>query len=84
MDYRYVGVVTHYFARIGVAVILLDDELYVDDWIMFTGPRTEFEQQIYSMQINHAPIDKGLPGEEVALKVAEVVREGDEMFLIVE
>jgi len=84
VDYRYVGVVTHYFARIGVAVVLLADDLYVDDWVMFTGPHTEFQQQIYSMQINHAPIDKGLPSEEVAIKVEDVVREGDEMYLIVE
>jgi len=36
------------------------------------------------MQINHQAIDKGQPGEEIALKVDNVVREGDEVFLIVQ
>lgn len=83
-QYQYVGVVTHYFDRIGVAVVLLDDELYADDWVLFEGPRTQFQQQVLSMQINHQPIDKGEPGEEVALKVEEPVREGDQVFLIFE
>ena len=84
MEYQYVGVVTHYFDRIGVAVILLKQELYLDDWILIQGPRTSLEQQVYSMQINHQAIDKGQPGEEIALKVDNVVREGDEVFLIVQ
>ena len=84
MDYRYVGVVTHYFNRIGVAVVLLDDELYLDDWVLFNGPRTEFQQQVQSMQINHQPIEQGMPGEEVAILVDDVVRPGDEVFLILD
>ena len=83
-NYQYVGVVTHYFDRIGVAVVLLEDELYLDDWVLITGPRTELEQQVRSMQINHLAIDKGVPGEEIALKVEAPVREGDEVFLILE
>jgi hypothetical protein len=82
--YRQIGVVTHYFDRIGVAVILLDDEVYLDDWILIYGPRTELEQQVLSMQINYQPIDKGEPGEEVAIKVDNVVREGDEVYLILD
>jgi hypothetical protein len=84
MEYQYVGVVTHYFDRIGVAVILLDQELYLDDWILLQGPRTSVEQQVYSLQVNHEAIDKGQAGEEIALKVEDVVREGDEVFLIVQ
>ena len=83
-DYQYIGVVTHYFDRIGVAVILLEDELYLDDWVLIEGPRTQLEQQVRSMQINHQMIDKGVPGEEIALKVDAPVREGDEVFLLVE
>jgi hypothetical protein len=84
MEYQYVGVVTHYFDRISVAVILLEQELYLDDWILIQGPRTSVEQQVQSMQINHQGIDKGQPGEEIALKVDNAVREGDEVFLIVQ
>ncbi len=83
-QYQYLGVVTHYFGRIGVAVILLEDELYLDDWVLFEGPHTQLEQQVRSMQINHQAIDKGVPGEEIALKVEAPVREGDEVYLILE
>lgn len=81
-NYRYVGSVTHYFDRIGVAVIQLEDELYLDDWVLIEGARTELEQQVRSMQVNHEPIEHGAPGEEIALKVDGPVREGDEVFLI--
>jgi len=82
--YQYVGVVTHYFDRIGVAVILLNDVLYVDDWVLFYGPRTEFEQQVISMQMNHQGVDRGEPGDEIAIKVDEPVREGDEVYLLLD
>lgn len=82
MDYRYVGVVTHYFTRIGVAAILLDDELYLEDWVLFNGPHTQFEQQVLSMQINRQAVDQGMPGEEVAVQVDDVVRAGDEVYVI--
>jgi putative protease len=84
VDYRYVGVVTHYFSRLGVAAILLDDELYLEDWVLFNGPHTQFEQQVLSMQINHQAVDQGLPGEEVAVQVDDVVRAGDEVYVIVD
>jgi len=82
VDYRYVGVVTHYFTRIGVAAILLDDELYLEDWVLFNGPHTQFEQQVLSMQINRQAVDQGMPGEEVAVQVDDVVRAGDEVYVI--
>lgn len=84
MEHQYVGVVTHYFDRIGVAVVALEQELYLDDKVLIEGPRTAVEQQIYSMQVNHQPVDKGEPGEEVALKIDEIVREGDQVFLLLE
>jgi hypothetical protein len=84
MEYQFLGKVTHYFDRIGVAVVRLEDELYLDDWVMFEGRRTELEQQVISMQIDHASVDKGLPGEEVAIKVNDTVHEGDDVYLIVE
>lgn len=81
-NYRKVGVVTHFFDQISVAVVLLDDALYLEDWVLFFGPRTEVEQQVFSMQVNHQPIDKGDPGDEVAIKVDEPVREGDNVYLL--
>jgi hypothetical protein len=84
MEYQFVGKVTHFFDRIKVAVVALESEVYLEDWLLFEGPRTELEQQVLSMQIDHAPIDVGHPGEEVAIKLDDVVRAGDEVFLIVD
>lgn len=84
MEYQYVGVVTHFFDRISVAVIRLEAELYLEDWVLFDGPHTDLEQQVLSMQINYQPIERAAAGEEAAIKVDAPVREGDKVFLIVE
>ncbi len=84
MEYQHVGTITHYFDRLGVAVVHLDDELYLDDWILIEGPRTSLEQQVLSMQIDRQAIDKGERGDEVAIKMDDVVREGDRVYLILE
>ncbi len=62
----------------------MQDELYLDDWILFEGQQTELEQQVLSMQIDRQPIEKGTPGEEVAIKVDDVVHEDDDVYLIVD
>jgi hypothetical protein len=80
--YQHVGVITHFFDRISVAVVLLDEQLYLDDWIRIYGPRTDTEQRVSSMQINREVIDMGEPGEEIAIKVHTTVREGDEVYLL--
>ncbi|MBI5959712.1 MAG: translation elongation factor-like protein [Chloroflexi bacterium] len=84
MAYEHIGVVTHYFDRLGVAVIQLDADLYLEDWILIEGPRTAVEQQVQSMQINRQTIDRGEPGDEVAIKVDDMVREGDEVFVLLQ
>ena len=83
-EYERIGTVTHYFDRIGVAVVLLENELFIDDWILFYGPNTDLEQQVLSMQINHQAVEQGLPGEEIAIQVDDVVRAGDEVYVIAE
>jgi acyl-CoA hydrolase len=81
MAARRVGTVTHYFDRIGVAVIELSKPLKVGDWVQFMGRTTEFEQRVTSMQVNHQNIDGGIAGDEVAMKVIEQVRPKDGVFL---
>jgi translation elongation factor EF-1alpha len=81
MAARRVGTVTHYFDRIGVAVIELSKPLKVGDWVQFMGRTTEFEQRVTSLQVNHQNIDGGIAGDEVAMKVIEQVRPKDGVFL---
>ena len=75
-----IGQVTHYFGKIGVAVISLQDKLALGDWVQFYGNQTNFVQQVESMQINHQPVNEAHPEDEVAVLVNEKVRKGDELY----
>lgn len=78
---KLIGKVTHYFDKIGVAVIALAGALKVGDTIRIVGGAdTDFEQQVDSMQIEHENIEKAKKGDEVGLKVKERVREGYRVY----
>ena len=78
------GLVIHYYGRIQVAVIEVLEEIKIGDRIWFDGVTTDFEQSISSIQIDHKPVMKAAPGMEIALKVTERVRKGDNIFKIKE
>ncbi len=75
-----IGEVTHYFDRIGVAVIHLWDRLAIDDWVQIYGGVTNIVQQVESMQIDHEPIDEAFADQEVALQVIDRVQKGDWIY----
>jgi len=83
MDIR-IGRVTHYYNRIGVAVIELTGELKVGDTITILGKTTEFTQKVFSMEIEHKKQQAVGAGQEVALKVDEPVRAGDLVYKVAE
>jgi hypothetical protein len=78
-----VGKVTHYFDRIGVAVVDLSGDLTTGDRICVLGRRTEFEQLVSSMEIDHQQISMGRPGMEIAIQLIEPVHPGDILFKLV-
>jgi putative protease len=75
-----VGRVTHYFTKIGVAVVELKAPLTVGDRIVIRGPTTDFEQVVESMQIEHKNVQRAEAGQSVGLKVAQRVREKDIVY----
>lgn len=75
-----IGNVSHYFKRISVAVIKINEELKVGDKIKFQGHTTDFEQVITSMEIDHKKVDLVKPGDDFALKVRDRVRLGDSVY----
>lgn len=75
-----VGKVTHYFSKIGVAVVELKASLAVGDRIIIRGPTTDFEQVVESMQIEHKNIEKAEAGQSIGLKVNQRVREKDTVY----
>jgi translation elongation factor EF-1alpha len=81
---RHIGQVTHYFKRIGVAVLELSGGLMVGDVVRIQGHTTDFAQPVESMEIEHQKIQSAGPGAEVALKVIDRVRRGDLVYKVVE
>lgn len=77
-----IGEITHYFSKIWVAVIKLDDTLKVGDNIKIVGGGTEFTQPVESMQIEHAQVQEAKAGESIGLKVAQKVKEGYKVYKV--
>ena len=80
MDEVLVGKVTHYFSRIGVAVLSLDAGLGEGDQIHIVGRTTDLEGLVDSLEIEHRPVSTALPGDDVAVKVSGKVRGGDRVY----
>jgi putative protease len=79
---KHIGQVTHYFKRIGVAVLDLSGGLQVGDVVHIQGRTTDFTQAVESMEIEHQRVQSVGPGADVALKVIEHVRKGDGVYKV--
>jgi putative protease len=77
-----VGTVSHYFAKPQVGVVKLTAAIKVGDMLHFHGHTTDFQQNIASMEIEHARVDTAASGDEIAIKVDQRVREGDEVYRV--
>lgn len=79
-----IGVVSHYYDHIGVAVLVLEEGLATGDTLHICGHQTDFVQRVESMEIDHIHVDAAGPDANVALKVDEPVRRGDVLYLVPE
>ncbi len=79
-----VGEVSHYFTKIGVAVIEISSPLKVGDQIAIKGMTTNFEQTIDSMQVEGENLEEANPGDDIGMKVADRVRKGDIVYRLSE
>lgn len=78
-----VGKITHYYDKIGVAILELETDLAVGDTVKFVrGGEDLFEQKIESMQIEHDKIEVAKKGDVIGLKVDKEVKEGAEVYKI--
>ena len=82
VDEREVGRISHYYSKIGVAVIELSDTLKVGEVIHVRGASSDFSQPVDSMQIERASVPEAKAGESIGLKVKEHVREHDKVFAV--
>jgi len=82
----YVGKVTNYFKKIGVAEIKIETHsLAMDDEIKIIGPTTGvYESKITEIRLDDGiPVKKAVKGDVCSIKTEEVLRRGDKVYKIV-
>ena len=75
-----VGRVVHYYPKISVAAVILEDHIAQGDRIHISGPHDDVHQSVTSMEIEHVPITDADKGQNIGIKVTERVHEGDVVF----
>ncbi len=83
MEEKEIGVVTHYFGKISVGIILLSDPLKVGDTIHIKGAHDDFTQVVESMQVEHQEVPSGKAGDQVGIKTDKPVHPHDMVYLVV-
>jgi len=81
----YVGKVTNYFNKLGVAEFLLEAQsLSVGDEILITGDTTgAYEDTVKEIRVKLEPVDKVDKGTYFSIKTTELIRRNDKLFKIV-
>lgn len=81
---EYVGQVTNFFARPGVAEIKVESfEFGLGDEVLIQGPTTGAVSQIAeSIQMDYRPVERAQKGYLIGLKTAHKVRERDLVFVM--
>ncbi len=83
MTEQRIGIVIHYWGKVGVAgVKVTDGELRVGDTIHVKGHTSDFTQQVESMQVEGQSVDVVRAGDDVGFKTLEHAREHDEVFKV--
>ena len=78
-----IGRISHYYDKIGVAVLELTDSLSVGDKIKFArGGEDLFEQEVTSMQVEHEQVQEAKKGDAVGLKTDQEVKDGAEVYKV--
>jgi putative protease len=78
-----VGVVTHYYSHLSVAVVSLTDRgLRVGDRIHIKGHTSDFYQAVESLQLEHESVMAADMGKAVGMKVTEHAREHDVVYIV--
>lgn len=82
----YIGKVTNYFSKLGVAEFLLEAQhLSVGDEILITGETTgAYEDVVDEIRVELKPVDKVVKGTYFSFKTNKLVRRNDKLYKIVE
>lgn len=76
-----IGVVTHYYGNLLVAIVKLEaGTLRVGDTIHIRGHSSDFSQRVESLQVEHAAVNEVGPNDEFGIKVVQHAREHDIVY----
>ena len=80
---RYVGKVTNYFEKIGVAEILMETgKIAMGDTIVISGPTTGvYEAVVPEIRVDLKPVQETVKGELCSIPVPVKLRRSDKVFL---
>ncbi len=81
----HVGIVTNFFKKVSVAEIKVEGRNFkVGDELMFQGQTTGVKNlKVISIEENEKPVNIAKKGSLVGVKLSEIVRENDQVFMIV-
>ncbi len=71
-----IGTVTHWYDKIGVAVVKIKNSLKVGDKVKVKKGDEEFEDTIASIQIDHQSVETAKKGDDAAVKLSARAKEG--------
>jgi len=77
---KLIGQISHYFGKIGVAVIELSGTLKVGETIRIAGGEVDFSQTVESMEVEHEKVKVAKKGDSVGVKLTQKVREGYKVY----
>ncbi len=83
----FVGKVTNYFSKIGVAEVYFEtaENLAVGDDILIIGPTTGvIEQKVNELRLEYSPVEKVQQSDLFSIPVKELVRRNDKFYKLVE
>lgn len=84
VEKKLIGKIVHFYPKISVAVLELEDALKVGDKISIERESGSFEQIVDSMQMEHESIQEAKAGDAIGLKVAESTSKGAKVFKVIE
>ena len=79
---KQIGTITHWYDKIGVAVVKLNGTLAKGDKIKVKKGDDEFEEVVSSIQLDHADVSSVKKGDDAAIKLSQHAKEGAHVFLV--
>ena len=84
MDKKLIGMVSHFYPKIDVAVVDLVDALKVGDKILIERGTETIEQVVTEMQIEHRSIKEAKKGQSIGMKVYGKTKEGAKVYRVMD